>query len=417
MDEPIVDGLRRARLGQDPAPRSVPDPDGVAAALLSRTAALGSPADLAPRAAAAREVVAVGLGCARPDLELEGRLRLADVLAVTGERPALLDELVVVRELAERLGPRAQGRAEMIAAAQALFDGRFEECSSRVARARALSSPGSDVAYLEPVTAFAVARLTGRDLAGVVARVEALVSGMPFAARGWLALAHLAAGDRAAAARLWQSLRPHATALPPTAAEFLVAAAGNAELAVWLDDAGTAEALHALLLPWSELLVTASAAAPCEGPVDLVLGRLAHALGRRAQAREHLEQALERCRSLHAVPHEALVQAELAQLAAPGTRARLDAAGEATAIARRLGMAPLLQSLPEQPRGTGAVLTAREREVAALVAQGLSNAEVARRLHLSERTVENHVRNALTKIDGTSRTSLAVWHVASTAPR
>jgi serine/threonine-protein kinase PknK len=46
-----------------------------------------------------------------------------------------------------------------------------------------------------------------------------------------------------------------------------------------------------------------------------------------------------------------------------------------------------------------AVLTEREREVLALVAEGRSNAGVARRLWVTEGTVEKHVRSILTKLD------------------
>jgi non-specific serine/threonine protein kinase len=54
-------------------------------------------------------------------------------------------------------------------------------------------------------------------------------------------------------------------------------------------------------------------------------------------------------------------------------------------------------------------LSAREREVARLVAGGLSNKEIASRLHLSVRTVESHVRHALTKTGFVNRTQLATW--------
>ncbi len=54
-------------------------------------------------------------------------------------------------------------------------------------------------------------------------------------------------------------------------------------------------------------------------------------------------------------------------------------------------------------------LTPMERKVAELVAQGLSNKEIARRLQLSVRTVESHVRNALAKVGVPNRTQLATW--------
>jgi len=56
-------------------------------------------------------------------------------------------------------------------------------------------------------------------------------------------------------------------------------------------------------------------------------------------------------------------------------------------------------------------LTPREREVAGLVAQALSNREVARTLVLSERTVESHVRSILAKTGLTTRTELTRWYL------
>ncbi|MEV4681608.1 LuxR C-terminal-related transcriptional regulator [Streptomyces kurssanovii] len=52
------------------------------------------------------------------------------------------------------------------------------------------------------------------------------------------------------------------------------------------------------------------------------------------------------------------------------------------------------------------VLTPREREVAALVAQGLSNREVAERLVISKRTADTHVEHILTKLGVTSRAQI-----------
>jgi DNA-binding NarL/FixJ family response regulator len=51
-----------------------------------------------------------------------------------------------------------------------------------------------------------------------------------------------------------------------------------------------------------------------------------------------------------------------------------------------------------EPDALGA-LTAREREVLALMAEGLTNSGIARRLVLTERTVEGHVRSVLSKLD------------------
>lgn len=54
-------------------------------------------------------------------------------------------------------------------------------------------------------------------------------------------------------------------------------------------------------------------------------------------------------------------------------------------------------------------LTGREREVAALVAQGKSNGEIAAELVLSKRTVEKHIANILSKLGLTSRAQIIRW--------
>lgn len=62
-----------------------------------------------------------------------------------------------------------------------------------------------------------------------------------------------------------------------------------------------------------------------------------------------------------------------------------------------------------QPRSRDSTLTPREQEIAALVAKGLSNAQIAARLVLSERTVESHVSAVLRKRNMTSRAQIAAW--------
>jgi non-specific serine/threonine protein kinase len=56
-------------------------------------------------------------------------------------------------------------------------------------------------------------------------------------------------------------------------------------------------------------------------------------------------------------------------------------------------------------------LTPREREVAKLIARGLSNREIASQLKIAERTAEAHVQNVLNKLKVNSRTQVAVWTV------
>jgi predicted ATPase/DNA-binding CsgD family transcriptional regulator len=57
----------------------------------------------------------------------------------------------------------------------------------------------------------------------------------------------------------------------------------------------------------------------------------------------------------------------------------------------------------------GSALTGREREVAALVAEGLTNREIAQRLTISHRTVEGHVERVLTKLGLARRSQIARW--------
>jgi DNA-binding NarL/FixJ family response regulator len=56
-------------------------------------------------------------------------------------------------------------------------------------------------------------------------------------------------------------------------------------------------------------------------------------------------------------------------------------------------------------------LTQRQREIAALIAQGLTNEEIADRLVVSAGTVANHVASILQRLNVGSRTRIAAWAV------
>jgi len=57
-------------------------------------------------------------------------------------------------------------------------------------------------------------------------------------------------------------------------------------------------------------------------------------------------------------------------------------------------------------------LSRREQEVAALIAHGLTNREIAEALSISERTAGNHVHHIFNKLGFGSRAQVAVWAVA-----
>jgi non-specific serine/threonine protein kinase len=81
----------------------------------------------------------------------------------------------------------------------------------------------------------------------------------------------------------------------------------------------------------------------------------------------------------------------------------------AEAIAFALGESPRPGSAApqDQPR-----LTRREQDVAALVAQGMSNGQIAASLIISVRTVETHVQHIMDKLGCSTRAQIAAWSAA-----
>ena len=65
------------------------------------------------------------------------------------------------------------------------------------------------------------------------------------------------------------------------------------------------------------------------------------------------------------------------------------------------------------PQASDGPLSRREMEVAALVADGATNAQVAARLFISERTVESHVASIFNKLGVDTRLQVARWFAST----
>jgi predicted ATPase/DNA-binding CsgD family transcriptional regulator len=104
----------------------------------------------------------------------------------------------------------------------------------------------------------------------------------------------------------------------------------------------------------------------------------------------------------------ALARAKLteAELEAEQTAGRALSLEQAIEYAQKL---PLIATATPASRETSDDLTEREREVAALIARGHSNGEIASELVVSKRTVEKHIANILSKLALTSRAQIVRW--------
>jgi DNA-binding NarL/FixJ family response regulator len=136
---------------------------------------------------------------------------------------------------------------------------------------------------------------------------------------------------------------------------------------------------------WSRAVDAASATTAPAFLRPYASARLAEALaaaGNRAEALRTAEQAREQA---HSVGAGLII-------------ARVDA------LERRIGGAPAAAASPSTARDELSGLTARERQVLVLVAQGLSNRQIAEQLFISVKTASVHVSNILRKLGATSRT-------------
>lgn len=155
------------------------------------------------------------------------------------------------------------------------------------------------------------------------------------------------------------------------------------------------------------------------GCVELHLGHGTLALGDLDAAVDHLRIAVRAGATATTPPFEVRAAALLAETHLQ--RGTSEDGREAIALAHTygpraaaLGMGTWQDRLEQASAPCGrddpGPLSARELEVAGLVAGGLTNKEIAAELFVSVRTAQNHVQHILTKLGLSNRTQIAAWH-------
>ena len=227
------------------------------------------------------------------------------------------------------------------------------------------------------------------------------------------------------------------------------AAADRCRRALGDAESGPPDSRHTALLRWASALFTAcgldretracasvlaTVAAPhpeARAAAAAALGEVALRDGDDPAAASYLGHAVELLGEVELPLEEAQVQlrAAAASSAAGDGENAVERLVAAYRIARRLGAQPLaaeaansLEALGERvdtrlgrlaaAHARGGGLTRRELEVVRHVAVGRTNREIAESLHLSPRTVEMHVRNALSKLECRTRTEASSRAIA-----
>lgn len=399
------------------------EPEVLTAALHARQLLRSGPDGVAERWTLGGRLLALGTDHGRDQDALWGRLWRFDALVQYGRMDEAAAEIGSMAVLAERLRlPLARWHVLRARAAVASGQGRFVEAAELIAqigaRARAARHPGG-VVGAEVMTILLCAQ-TGADLP----------SGLLDGARGWqltagpsgpIAVWQLALGNLAAARQVYAAfpsveLTPDFVRLPMLQ--------GKAELAAALGDRDGAADVQRHLAAYADHFVCGGAGAlVLGGSVRTWLGITAATLDRLDDAVRQLRAAVGANDRAGLAPLSARSRLELARVLA--RRRRVGDATEASALAAvasaeaaRMGMAPLLRwslELAATLDGSrGGPLTRREREIADLVAKGLTNRQIAAVTHISERTVETHVAHCLAKLGVHSRARLASWVTADT---
>ena len=404
--------------------RAAGDPAAELDAIRARVAALSAPQHRAEWLRLGARAVDLAAVTGQPIAAVLGRVWRIDACYQLMNLEAVDTEIALIAQLAEstRL-PLARWHLLRQQASRAALAGQFTTARDRSEQARQLSIRIQDPSGTGMSHAFA---LSLASLRGDAAEIrpdffDVLGKAPPIPIiRASRAAALFATGRADEARAVYETLRQL-----PAAGDRDVRTLGSlimlVDLIIAFRDTGTAQATYDLFLPLAPPGgMVGSGLVSLHGSVHWPLGRLAALLGRTEQALDHFASALAVNTRLGARPFvvvtrldwattlagraagDDLAQArELARQAA-GEAHRLDMPGPA-------GRAERLTRELEQAIGAANPLTRREREIARLISDGLTNRAIADRLVISERTVEGHVRSTLAKLQLTNRTELAAW--------
>ncbi|GLZ33694.1 hypothetical protein Lesp02_58820 [Lentzea sp. NBRC 105346] len=374
------------------------DPDAIVSAMKARLLLVDSVAEVLQLGS---RMIATG----KPENALWGHAWRIDGSFWLGAIDQIDAELAELGGLADRMRwPLARWHHTRSRAARAELVGRFAEAERLALECRDIAMGIEDGSAIGLFYSFTqqLARFTGDfDKYELPEHMAEIAMYLPIYLSA-NAMVSVAKGDRDAVRFAYERLCPMIPTMPdelrwPNTGMF------TAQVALWLGELEFAPLLYDNLLPLKAYYANQSPG--CEGSVSRVLGMLAAALGRTEDAVAHLNDAIAMEKRIGALPFLAMAQFELAKV----TR-RDELLESAVRIARHLGMKPLVKQIEAL---TAIPLTAREQEIALMLADGLANKAIAAKLVLSERTVETHVRNLLLKLGLENRTQVAGWVVRS----